>query len=94
MTNKRVFKIKDSWEMRTNISTIVEQKNNRKFPKIHNKNWLIKQQWNGKNGKKPQMILEQKISTPLPCYFRFFTDSSVCLCPAQLNNIKFMRKTE
>jgi hypothetical protein len=42
MTNKRVFKIKDSWEMRTNISTIVEQKNNRKFPKIHNKNWLIK----------------------------------------------------
>jgi hypothetical protein len=42
MTNKRVFKIKDSWEMRTNISTIVEQKNNRKFPKIHNKNWLLK----------------------------------------------------
>jgi hypothetical protein len=42
MTNKRVFKNKDSWQMRTNISTIVEQKNNRKFPKIHNKNWLVK----------------------------------------------------
>jgi len=40
------------------------------------------------------MVLEQKISTPLPCYFRFFTESSVCLCPAELNNIKFMRKTE
>ena len=42
MTNKCVFKIKDSWEMRPNISTTVEQKNNRQFPKIHNKNWLIK----------------------------------------------------